>query len=99
MINSGQEDQQEVLNFAARFQEFGAGRSLIAARTNFGQIPETELQSAGFNIIIYDNHMLSAAYPAMVEVAKTILVNGCYFDVTPIDEITKIIPGNNYKHN
>ena len=32
---------------------------------------------AGANIIIYANHMLRAAYPGMVKVAKSILEKGC----------------------
>ena len=38
------------------------------------RITETEFKNAGVNIVIYANHMLRAAYPAMLDVAKTILL-------------------------
>ena len=51
----------------------------------------------GANIVIYANHMLRAAYPAMMNVAKTILENERALEVRelcmPIKEILELIPG------
>ncbi len=47
--------------------------------------------------MIYANHMLRAAYPAMSKVATTILENGRAQEVRelcmPIKEILELIPG------
>lgn len=51
----------------------------------------------GANVVIYANHMLRAAYPAMKKVAETILVNERAEEVRslcmPIKEILELIPG------
>ena len=36
---------------------------------------ESELQDLGVNVIIYANHLLRSAYPAMINAAQSILVN------------------------
>ena len=45
--------------------------------TSYCDISYQDLEIAGANIIIYANHMLRAAYPGMVKVAKSILDKGC----------------------
>ena len=51
----------------------------------------------GFKIVIYANHMLRAAYPAMLKVAKSVLENGRSLESEPdcmsIKEILEFIPG------
>ena len=97
MIHSRQEDGKEILDFCEQYQEFGAGCPLIVVPSSFDRITETEFKNAGVNIVIYANHMLRAAYPAMLDVAKTILLNERCFDVRPkclsIKEILEMIPG------
>lgn len=97
MIHSRLADGQEIMDFCKLYQEFGAGRPLIVVPSSFDKITETEFAAAGVNIVIYANHMLRAAYPAMVDVAKTILINERCFDVRPqclsIKEILEMIPG------
>ena len=73
MIHSRREDGAEILNFCKLYQEFGAGRPLVVVPSSFDRITETEFEEAGVNVVIYANHMLRAAYPAMLDVAKTIL--------------------------
>ena len=97
MIHSRREDGQEILDFCKHYQEFGVGKPLIVVPSSFDRITETEFEAAGVNIVIYANHMLRAAYPAMLDVAKTILENERCFDVRPkclsIKEILEMIPG------
>ena len=54
-------------------------------------VTEAELHSWGVNVVIYANHMLRAAYPAMTRVARAILENGRAQEVRdycmPIKEI------------
>ena len=62
---------------------------------------ESELCDWGVNIIIYANHMLRAAYPAMMNVAKIILENERALEVRelcmPIKEILELIQGTKEK--
>ena len=57
---------------------------------------EKELIGAGANVVIYANHLLRAAYPAMVDVAKSILTNERSKEVDDqcmsIKEILTLIP-------
>ena len=97
MIHSRKEDGTEILEFCEHYKNFGTGKPLIVVPSSFDRITETEFAKAGVNIVIYANHMLRAAYPAMLDVAKTILVNERCFDVRPkclsIKEILEMIPG------
>jgi phosphoenolpyruvate phosphomutase / 2-hydroxyethylphosphonate cytidylyltransferase len=97
MIHSRLEDGKEIMDFCKLYQEFGLGRPLIVVPSSFDQITETEFAAAGVNVVIYANHMLRAAYPAMLDVATTILENERCFDVRPkclsIKQILEIIPG------
>ena len=43
--------------------------------SSFNHLYEEQLIEAGANVVIYANHLLRAAYPAMVDVAKSILDN------------------------
>ena len=40
--------------------------------TSYSQVKEEELISYGFKAVIYANHLLRAAYPAMQNIANTI---------------------------
>ena len=98
MIHSRNEDGREILDFCEIYKEFGAGRPLIVVPSSFDRITEPEFEAAGVNIVIYANHMLRAAYPAMLDVAKTILLNERCFDVrlkcSSIKEILEMLPGH-----
>lgn len=97
MIHSRQPDGKEIMDFCKIYQSFGIGKPLIVVPSSFDKITETEFSKAGVNVVIYANHMLRAAYPAMLEVAKIILTNERCFDVRPkclsIKEILEMIPG------
>lgn len=58
---------------------------------------EEELMELGVNVIIYANHLIRSAYPAMVNTAKSILENGrskeASINCMPIKEILTLIPG------
>ena len=58
---------------------------------------EDELASWGINIVIYANHMLRSAYPAMLNTAKSILAHGRSYEANtlcmPVKEILELIPG------
>ena len=52
--------------------------------TTYNQITENELRDAGFQIIIYANHLLRSAYKAMTETAKTILRDQRSLEADPL---------------
>ncbi|GAB3626171.1 phosphoenolpyruvate mutase [Pandoraea terrae] len=97
MIHSRQKKPDEVMEFAARLQAIHPGVPTVCVPTTYGQTYFSELETAGFNIVIYANHLLRAAYPAMQTVALNILKHGRTLEseekCLPIDEILQLIPG------
>jgi phosphoenolpyruvate phosphomutase len=66
--------------------------------TTYNQFTEEELAEWGINIVIYANHMLRAAYPAMVKCAERILETSRSLEASeeycmPIRQILNLIPG------
>jgi phosphoenolpyruvate phosphomutase len=58
---------------------------------------ETDLQNIGINVVIYANHLIRSAYPAMVSTAENILENSRSEEASrkycmPIKEILTLIP-------
>ena len=80
MIHSNKSDPAEIFSFADAYGELclrlGRRPVLVSVPTTYNAVSDSELVSRGFNIIIYANHMLRAAYKAMAEVACNILANG-----------------------
>lgn len=97
MIHSRREDGAEIMEFCQKYQEFGAGRPLVVVPSSFDRITEEQFEKAGVNVVIYANHMLRAAYPAMLNTARKILLHDRGFEVRPdclsIKEILEMIPG------
>jgi len=97
MIHSKEKTPNEILEFCKEYKNFELKVPLIVVPTTYNQIYEKDLISAGVSIVIYANHMLRSAYPAMVEVAKSILTHERSFEVNdlcmPIKEILTLIPG------
>ena len=64
---------------------------------NIQQCQRTGSYQKKFNIVIYANHLLRAAYPAMTNTALSILKNGRSKEsdkkMISIKEILKLIPG------
>jgi phosphoenolpyruvate phosphomutase len=73
MIHSKQTNPDEIISFAKQLRMEFPEIPLVAVPSTFTNITSFELQHAGFNIIIYANHLLRSAYPAMRRVALTIL--------------------------
>ena len=77
MIHSKEKDPAEVLSFLRKFRANICGTTpIVAVPTTYNSLYEDELGKAGANIIIHANHMLRAAYPAMVHTAQVILEHG-----------------------
>ncbi|WP_375631690.1 MULTISPECIES: phosphoenolpyruvate mutase [unclassified Bartonella] len=97
MIHSRQKTPDEILEFAARFRSKYPTEILVCVPTSFNEITFQDLKAAGFNIVIYANHMLRASYAAMLSVAQDILMYGRTKEIESkcvnVDTILKMIPG------
>lgn len=98
MIHSKEKTPDEVLEFCRRYKEMGLQAPLIVVPTTYDEITEQELIDAGVRVVIYANHLLRAAYPAMVATAETILRHGRGHEASKacmsIKEILNVIPGD-----
>lgn len=99
MIHSRQKSPQEILDFCAQYNQFANRKPLVVVPSSFNSITEKELEEAGVNLVIYANHMLRSAYPAMQNVAESILTHGRSQEADqlcmPIKDILNLIPGTN----
>lgn len=97
MIHSKDKSPDEILEFCSAYQKFDKRAPLIAVPSSYNTIYESELADAGVNIVIYANHLLRSAYPAMVGTAKSILTHKRSFECNDrtmsIKEILELIPG------
>lgn len=97
MIHSRKKDPAEVFEFCAQFQSFQRRVPLIAVPSSYNAVTEEELVKRGVNIVIYANHLLRAAYPAMIKTAKSILEQGRSLEadseLLSINEVLALIPG------
>jgi phosphoenolpyruvate mutase len=75
MIHSKENDGQEIKDFCTAYQKFDNRVPLISVPTSYDHFYEKELEEMGFNIVIYANHLLRSAYPAMHHTAQSILQN------------------------
>lgn len=102
MIHSKNKDGMDIKEFCQRFREKDAATPIVAVPTTYNQFTEDELSSWGINVVIYANHMLRSAYPAMLNCAQSILAHGRSLEASddycmPIKEILELIPGTKKK--
>ena len=97
LIHSKEKDPAEILEFCRRYRDFESKVPLFVVPSTYNSIYEKELAAAGVNVVIYANHLLRSAYPAMVETAELILKNERSLEadskMMPIKEILRLIPG------
>ncbi len=97
MIHSKHSSGEDIKDFCLRFRKIEPMIPLVVVPTTYNQITEDELAEWGVNVVIYANHLLRAAYPAMVKCAETILASGRSLEANdmcmPIKQILELIPG------
>ena len=74
MIHSKEKTPEEILAFCRRFKEFPKRVPLVVVPSTYSTITEEELAQEGVSMVIYANHLLRSAYPAMLKTAESILV-------------------------
>jgi len=97
MIHSCDKDPSEVLDFCRQYRNLDLKVPLVAVPTSYNHVTEDELAEAGVSIVIYANHLLRSAFPAMVKTAQSILKHGrssiADSDLMSVNEIINLIPG------
>ena len=97
MIHSRKSEPDEIKEFMNNFRKNDKNTPVVVVPTSFNKVTMDEFEIMGVNIVISANHMLRAAYPAMLKVAESILENGRTFeaekDCMSINEILNFVPG------
>ena len=98
MIHSKDKKPDEILEFCEEYKKFEYKVPLVAVPSTYDKVTEKELSKAGIRIVIYANHLLRSAYPAMVKTAESILKNGRSFEARklclPVEEVIELIPAS-----
>lgn len=97
MIHSKDKSGMDIKSFCEEFRSFNADTPIIIVPSTYNHIKEEEFKSWGVNVVIYANHLIRSAYPAMHKTAESILFNGRSKEAgeycMPIKEILELIPG------
>ena len=97
MIHSKNKNGNDIKEFCKKFRSKNETIPIVVVPTTYNHIKEDEFQKMGVNIVIYANHLLRSSYPAMLNVAKSILIHGRSYetdkDCLSIKDILKLIPG------
>ena len=95
LIHSKEKSPSEIFAFAREFKKSKKFIPLVSVPSTYSKVYEKDLIKNGFKIVIYANQLLRAAYPAMQNAAKTILVKSRAFEIDkkiiPIKEIINLI--------
>ena len=96
LIHSKEKTPREIFSFSRIFKKSKFFKPLIAVPSTYSKVSEDQLIKNGFKVVIYANHLLRAAYPAMENVALKILKNSRSYEVEnkiiSIKKILNIIP-------
>jgi phosphoenolpyruvate phosphomutase len=96
MIHSREKTVDEIAEFCAEYAKFSRRVPLVAVPTSYNDIHENQLADMGVNVVIHANQLLRAAYPAMMNTARSILENGRSKEVDQsllsIKEVLSLIP-------
>ncbi|MDO8509353.1 MAG: phosphoenolpyruvate mutase [Nanoarchaeota archaeon] len=96
MIHSKEKNGAEILDFCKEYNSFHNKVPLVVVPSTYSHIKEKELEDAGVNVIIYANHLIRSAYPAMIKTAESILKNERAHEVEEhcmsIKDILNLVP-------
>lgn len=97
LIHSRQKTPDEIFEFCDRYAKLERRPPLVAVPSSYNQVTEQELIDRGVQVVIYANHLLRAAYPAMMDAARSILEHGRSKEIDSsllsIKDILELIPG------
>ena len=92
LIHSKEKTPKEIFSFSKIFRKNKFYKPLVSVPSTYSKTTESMLINNGFKIVIYANHMLRAAYPAMQNAAKSILKNQRSFELeSKISSVKEVI--------
>jgi len=96
MIHSKEKSPDEIFEFCRHYSKFKKTVPLVVVPSTYSKTTEDQLSDHGVNVVIYANHLLRSAYPAMVKTARLILSTSRAQEADklclPIKEIITLIP-------
>ncbi len=75
MIHSRKKDPAEIFEFVEKFRQKNSVTPIVVVPTSFNTVTEEEFKQRGVNVVIYANQLTRSGFPAMQNVARTILEN------------------------
>ena len=97
MIHSRSNTPDEIFEFCESYNSLSTRKPLIVVPSSYSQVYEKELMENGVDVVIYANHLLRSAYPAMMNTAESILRYGRAKEseksLMSIRQILSLIPG------
>ena len=98
MIHSKEKSPNEIFEFCDRYNKFEKKVPLVVVPSSYNEVTEKQLIDKGANVVIYANHLLRSAYPAMITTAKAILRDKNSYTASndycmSIKDILNLIPG------
>ena len=75
LIHSKEKTPKEIFKFSKIFGKSKFKKPLVAVPSTYSKTYEKDLIKNNFKIVIYANHLMRSAYPAMLNSAKKILYN------------------------
>ena len=92
LIHSKENNPNEIFSFSKIFRKTKFHKPLVSVPSTYSKTTEAMLIKNGFKIVIYANHLLRAAYPAMQNAAKSILKNQRSFELeSKISSVKEVI--------
>jgi len=76
MIHSKDKTPDSIFAFCKAYTKFKNKVPLVVVPSTYDVVKESQLEKTGVNMVIYANHLLRSAYPAMVKTAESILLYG-----------------------
>ena len=97
MIHSKEKDGKEIIDFCKQYKSFEEKVPLVVVPSTFSQMTENQFKELGIRIVIYGNHLIRSAYPAMIKTAESILEHDRCKEASerycmPIRQILTLIP-------
>ena len=92
-------DGEEIKAFCHLYNQLPNRKPLVVVPSSFNHMYESDLADLGVKIVIYANQLLRAAYPAMMNVATSILTHHRAKEASrdycmKIKDIITLIPGS-----
>ena len=99
MIHSKKKDGQEIIDFCKSYQKFEIKVPLVVVPSTFSHMSVSDFEKLGVQIVIYGNHLIRSAYPAMAQTAESILKHDRGLEASDdycisIKEVLALIPEN-----